>query len=114
MQLEDIANLRQRTRFTAYNDWVAEFCAHDPKRLYGVGLISLEDIDAAVEDVERIAKQGCDRSGAGSRRAPPRSCRVQPRGRASELGGRCDTRDDMRSRTAPPDGRSWRYASVSA
>ncbi len=48
----------QRACFTAYNDWVTEFCGHDPKRLYGVGLISLEDIDAAVEDVERIAKQG--------------------------------------------------------
>ncbi len=48
----------QRACFTAYNDWLAEFCSHDPRRLYGVGLISLEDLDLAVADVERIAKQG--------------------------------------------------------
>lgn len=48
----------QRACFAAYNDWLAEFCRHDPRRLYGVGLISLEDIDLAVGDVERIAKQG--------------------------------------------------------
>ena len=48
----------QRACFHVYNDWVAEYCRYDPKRLYGIGLISLEDIDAAVEDVESIAKQG--------------------------------------------------------
>ena len=32
----------QRACFAAYNDWVAEFCRHDPRRLYGIGLISLE------------------------------------------------------------------------
>ncbi len=48
----------QRACFLAYNDWVAEFCSHDPRRLYGVGLISLEDVELAVGDVERIAKQG--------------------------------------------------------
>ncbi len=48
----------QRACFAVYNDWLAEFCRHDPRRLYGIGLISLEDIDAAVADVERIARQG--------------------------------------------------------
>ncbi len=48
----------QRACFHVYNDWVAEYCRYEPKRLYGIGLISLEDIDAAVEDVESIAKQG--------------------------------------------------------
>lgn len=48
----------QRACFSAYNDWLAEFCRHDPRRLYGVGLISLEDVDLAVADVERIAGQG--------------------------------------------------------
>ena len=37
---------------------VAEYCAHDPKRLYGVGLVSLEDPEAAVADLEAIAKLG--------------------------------------------------------
>jgi predicted TIM-barrel fold metal-dependent hydrolase len=48
----------QRACFAVYNDWLAEFCRHDPRRLYGVGLISLEDVDRAVTDVERIAAQG--------------------------------------------------------
>jgi predicted TIM-barrel fold metal-dependent hydrolase len=41
-----------------YNDWLAEFCSYAPKRLYGIGLISLEDVDKGVEELERVAKQG--------------------------------------------------------
>jgi predicted TIM-barrel fold metal-dependent hydrolase len=48
----------QRACFDAYNSWLGEFCSHDRKRLYGVGLVSLEDVQAAVADVERIARQG--------------------------------------------------------
>jgi predicted TIM-barrel fold metal-dependent hydrolase len=48
----------QRACFDAYNGWLAEFCSHAPKRLYGVGLVSLEDVASAVRDVERIAAQG--------------------------------------------------------
>ena len=48
----------QRACFDAYNGWLAEYCRHDPRRLYGAGLVSLEDIEAAVGDVARIAKQG--------------------------------------------------------
>ena len=48
----------QRACFHAYNDWVAEYCSHDPKRLYGIGLISLEDLTHVEEDLEHIAKQG--------------------------------------------------------
>ena len=48
----------QRACFDAYNGWLAEYCRHDPRRLYGAGLVSLEDVDAAVEDLARIAKQG--------------------------------------------------------
>src|SRR5947208_5040097 len=48
----------QRACFRAYNDWVAEFCSHDPKRLYAIGLISLDDIDLGVKELERIHKQG--------------------------------------------------------
>ncbi len=48
----------QRACFTTYNDWLAEFCAHDPRRLYGVGLVSLENIDTAVADVARVAELG--------------------------------------------------------
>jgi hypothetical protein len=45
----------QRACFAVYNDWLAEFCSHDPKRLLGVPLISLDDIGLAVAELERSA-----------------------------------------------------------
>jgi len=48
----------QRACFATYNDWVAEFSSHNPKRLYAIGLISLVDIDEGVKELERIHKQG--------------------------------------------------------
>ncbi len=40
-----------------YNQWLAEFCAHDPKRLIGVGLYSLEALPD-VSEIERCASMG--------------------------------------------------------
>lgn len=37
------------TCFKAYNDWLAEFCSHAPKRILGLGLISLYNVDWAVK-----------------------------------------------------------------
>jgi len=48
----------QRACFRTYNDWVADYCSHDPRRLYGIALISLEDIAEGVAEVERCAKRG--------------------------------------------------------
>jgi predicted TIM-barrel fold metal-dependent hydrolase len=48
----------QRACFRAYNDWLAEFCSHDPKRLVGVSLISLYDIDEAIKELRRNKAQG--------------------------------------------------------
>jgi uncharacterized protein len=48
----------QRACFDAYNAWLGEFCSHDRRRLHGVGLVSLESIENAAKDVERIARQG--------------------------------------------------------
>ncbi len=48
----------QQACFGAYNDWVAEFCSHNPKRLFGIALISLEDIQAGVKELGRCAKMG--------------------------------------------------------
>ena len=48
----------QREVFRVYNDWMAEFCSHDKKRLIGNGLVSLEDIPLAVKELERCAKLG--------------------------------------------------------
>jgi predicted TIM-barrel fold metal-dependent hydrolase len=44
--------------FRAFNDWAAEYCSYDLKRLIPLGLITLEDIPSAVEELKRIAKQG--------------------------------------------------------
>lgn len=44
--------------FRAYNDWLAEFCGHAPKRIVGLGLISLYNVDWAVGELQRCAKLG--------------------------------------------------------
>ena len=41
----------------AYNDWLAEFCAADPRRLKGVAMVALQDVDAATKEVRRAAEQ---------------------------------------------------------
>lgn len=48
----------QQACFRVYNDWVAEFRSHNPKRLHPVAMISLEEIPAAVKELERAAKLG--------------------------------------------------------
>ena len=48
----------QRACFKVYNDWVAEFCVHDPARFHGIALVSLEDLAAGVQELERCAKLG--------------------------------------------------------
>src|SRR5690348_3741706 len=48
----------QRACFKVYNDWLAEYCAVNPKRLIGVALISILDIPEAVKEMERCAKIG--------------------------------------------------------
>jgi predicted TIM-barrel fold metal-dependent hydrolase len=53
----DDAELRTAC-FRAFNDWAAEYCSHDFKRLIPLGLITLEDIPGAVAELERIAKKG--------------------------------------------------------
>ncbi|MCI0547399.1 MAG: amidohydrolase family protein, partial [Candidatus Rokubacteria bacterium] len=42
----------------AHNRWLADFCAEQPERRAGIGLIHLNDIDAAIQDVEWIARHG--------------------------------------------------------
>ena len=44
--------------FRVYNDWLAEYCAYSPKRLAGLALISLFNIDDAIHDLRRCAKAG--------------------------------------------------------
>jgi predicted TIM-barrel fold metal-dependent hydrolase len=37
----------------AYNDWLADFCRTDPRRLVGIALLPLDDVDAAIAELER-------------------------------------------------------------
>ncbi len=48
----------QRELFRAYNDWLAEMCSYDPKRLLGLALIPLLDVEAGVKELRRCAKLG--------------------------------------------------------
>jgi len=42
----------------AHNRWLADFCAEAPERRAGIGLIHLNDVDDAIEDVQWIARHG--------------------------------------------------------
>ncbi len=42
----------------AYNNWLSEYCSHDPTRLKGVMLIPLQDTRLAVEELKRAAGLG--------------------------------------------------------
>jgi predicted TIM-barrel fold metal-dependent hydrolase len=55
-QLED-GELRAAS-FRAYNDWLAEYCAYDPKRLAGIALIALDQPAAGAAELERAVKKG--------------------------------------------------------
>jgi len=42
----------------AYNDWIAEFCSRDPSRLKGIAMVNVDEIDAAVAELERVGRMG--------------------------------------------------------
>jgi predicted TIM-barrel fold metal-dependent hydrolase len=48
----------QRAILHSYNAWLHEFCSHDPKRLIGVPLLTILDMDKTVEDIHELAKLG--------------------------------------------------------
>src|SRR5687767_11941820 len=41
-----------------YNDWLKDFCSHYPDRHIGLACLPYGDIDAAVQEVHRVAKMG--------------------------------------------------------
>jgi uncharacterized protein len=45
-----------QTMATAYNDWLREYCAADPDRLHGVGLVALQDPGLAVKEMQRCVE----------------------------------------------------------
>lgn len=48
----------QAACFSAYNDWLAEYCSAAPDRLIGLALISLADLQAAIKEMWRAARLG--------------------------------------------------------
>lgn len=48
----------QEAIFRAYNDWLAEFCQTNPQRLKGLAMISLDDVQSGIREMERAAKMG--------------------------------------------------------
>lgn len=47
-----------KASFTAYNDWLADFCAYDPARLVGVGYVPMQDIDESIAMMRDFVKKG--------------------------------------------------------
>ncbi len=41
-----------------YNEWLADFCAKKPDRYAGLASIPSHDVDAAVDEIERVAHRG--------------------------------------------------------
>ena len=44
--------------FKTYNDWLGEFCHAAPKRLAGIAMINVDDVEVAVAELERCHKLG--------------------------------------------------------
>ena len=42
----------------AYNDWIADFCKAEPKRLKGIAMLNVDDIDQACQELERCVRMG--------------------------------------------------------
>jgi len=45
----------------AYNDWIADFCGTAPDRLFAAAMVPLQNMDFAVEELQRVAKIRCFR-----------------------------------------------------
>ncbi len=48
----------QEAGFRVYNDWVADFCKHSPKRLFAIPCLAVYDIDVAIKEMQRCADMG--------------------------------------------------------
>ena len=44
--------------FSAYNDWVGEFCGAHPKRLKGIAMLNVDDPQVAVKELKRCTNLG--------------------------------------------------------
>ena len=44
--------------FRTYNDWLAEFCSEFPKRLKGIAMVNVDEVELGVKELERCRKMG--------------------------------------------------------
>ena len=42
----------------AYNNWMSDFCKASPERLFGIGIVPLQDVDLATREAARLAGLG--------------------------------------------------------
>ena len=42
----------------AYNNWINAYCKESPSRLFGVGVVPLQDIDGSIEEMRRVKDLG--------------------------------------------------------
>jgi len=43
---------------SAYNDWITDFCKPYPERLKGIGMLNVDDVDEACQELERCKRLG--------------------------------------------------------
>jgi len=48
----------RRASYVAYNDWLADFCATEPKRLIGIAYLPCDTPEIAIAEVKRAGKRG--------------------------------------------------------
>ncbi len=93
----------------AYNRWLADYCKTDPRRLVGIALLPLEDVDESIRELERCAREHGFR-GAFARPNPYRGRPLQSPAydplfaRAAELGVALTVHEGI-SETLPTLGR---------
>ena len=44
--------------FRSYNDWLAKFCSAFPKRLKGIAMVNVDEVQDGVKELERCTKMG--------------------------------------------------------
>ncbi|HKD67183.1 MAG TPA: amidohydrolase family protein [Candidatus Binataceae bacterium] len=59
----------RRASHIAYNDWLADFCSVNPKRLLGMAYIPFDSVEGALTEIRRTARKGL--AGAVIPRFPP-------------------------------------------
>ena len=42
----------------AYNDWVTDYCAANPRRLFPCAILPMQDVGVAMEELKRVARKG--------------------------------------------------------